>query len=258
LTASDLSESLSRNLQRTYFALGHASPGSAIRSDGGFEACIGSFEHPICNFAAKLSLDSWSANRMVELAMEHRYFNVYTMPGDQPASRDVRLEILSRAGFERNYSLQQLFWEPRLVPKQREDLEPATTEPGRREVADFMANMFFSRHSPAFRRRVSEATALAEDLDLYSFHQREELSACLMVVEDPTVLGLFNLCVKPSNQDRGIGKAMVASVQRMAYEKGKFVGLQCDPTLTSWYERQGFESCGFIDVFSLRGERPVL
>jgi len=258
LTASDLSESLSKNLQRTYFALGLASPGSAIRADGGFDACIGSIEHPICNFAAKLSLDSWSANRLVELALEHRFFNVYTMPGDQPESRDVRLEILSRAGFERNYSLQQLFWEPRLVPKPKEELESAVSDAQRREVADFMANMFFSRHTPGFRRRVSDATALARELDLYSLRQREELTACLMVVEDPAVLGLFNLCVKPSSQDRGFGKGMVASVQRMAYEKGKFVGLQCDPTLTSWYERQGFESCGFIDVFSLRGERPVL
>jgi hypothetical protein len=256
MTAADLSVAGSRNLFRTYFALGMAAPGSTLSSEPGFDACLGNFDHPICNFAGRVQLDPWTANRLVELALERRSFNVYSAPGDFPITREVRDELLVRAGFRKNYSLRQLFWEPRSVSG-HVDLELAETTAQRREVATFMANQFFGRHSANFRRRIAEATLAATELNLYAVRQRNDLVACLMLVEDDSVLGLFNLCVKPHAQSRGWGQSIVAEVQRRAYVAGKFVNLQCDETLTSWYERQGFQRSGWVDVYGLSDERRI-
>ncbi len=256
MTAADLSHAGADNLLRTYFALGAASPGSVVSRQEGFDACLGNFDHPICNFAGRLSLDPWAANRLVELAIERRYFSVYSVPGDTPLSREVRDELLTRAGFQRTYSLQQMYWEPRRA-EDGISLRLAAGMAERRSIAIFMANQFFGRHSANFKRRVAEATSGAADLNLYGVYQRFDLIAAAMLVEDENVLGLFNLCVRPSMRNRGWGAKVVSETQRLAYEKGKFVSLQCDETLTSWYEGQGFETCEWVDVYGLSDKRRL-
>lgn len=256
MTAADLSVIGSDNLLRTYFSLGTASPGSVISRQEGFDACIGNFDHPICNFAGRLTLDPWAANRLVDLAIERRFFTVYSVPGDSPGTRDVRNEILVRAGFQRNYSLQQLYWEPQKV-SEGVALRLAATVAERNTIAMFMASQFFGRHPASFRRRVADATSGATELELYGVYNRFDLVAAVMLVEDANVLGLFNLCVKASLQSRTWGSKVVAEVQQRAYDKGKFISLQCDETLTTWYERQGFERCDWIDVYGLSDKRRL-
>jgi ribosomal protein S18 acetylase RimI-like enzyme len=256
MTVADLSLAGSRNLLRTYFALGMSSPGSSHLDEPGFEACLGNFDHPICNFAARIQLDPWVANRLIEIALERRSFNVYSIPGDIPSTREVRDEMLVRSGFKRSYSLQQMFWTPRR-PRDNFALTVEELDAQRHEVAMFMANQFFARHSANFRRRVGEATYAAPGLRLFSMRQKGELVASLMLVEDDEVLGLFNLCVKPKLQGRGWGRSIVAEVQQRAYENGKHISLQCDETLSAWYESQGFVRAGWVDVYSLSDERRV-
>lgn len=233
-----------------------SSPGSSHVEEPGFEACLGNFDHPICNFAGRIQLDPWVANRLIEIALERRSFNVYSIPGDSPTTREVRDEMLVRSGFKRSYSLQQMFWAPRRAPVNRQ-LPIEESAPERHEIAMFMANQFFARHSANFRRRVGEATYGAADLRLFSVRQKGELIGSLMLVEDQDVLGLFNLCIKPKLQSRGWGRAVVAEVQRRAYENGKHISLQCDETLSAWYESQGFQRAGWVDVYSLSDERRV-
>lgn len=256
MTASNLSVAGSDNLLRTYFSLGAASPGSVISKQEGFDACVGNFDHPICNFAGRLTLDPWAANRLVELSIERRFFSVYSVPGDTPSSREVRDELLVRAGFQRNYSLQQMYWEPRPVDG-GVGLQQATTLADRQAIAMFMANQFFGRHSASFRRRVADATSGAMELDLYGVYHRFDLIAAVMLVEDDQVLGLFNLCVKSNLQNRGWGRKIVAETQRRAYDMDKYVSLQCDETLNTWYEGQGFESCDWVDVYGLSDKRRL-
>lgn len=256
MTVANLPILVARNLLRTYFALGRASVGASITTEAGFELCTGNFDHPICNFAANVKLDPWTANRLAEIALERQHFNVYSLPGDLPASREVRDEILSRAGFRKIYSLRQMVCQPTAIDCPC-DLLFAESPAERFAIASFMANQFFSRHSSNFRRRVADATANAIELRLYSQQRKGESIAGVMVSEDADMLGLFNLCVRPGNQNRGIGAAIVSAVQTMAYEKGKPVGLQCEEALVAWYEHQGFDPNGFVDVYNLPEDRRI-
>ncbi|MBC8064875.1 MAG: GNAT family N-acetyltransferase [Chlorobia bacterium] len=213
-------------------------------------------DHPVCNFAGRVRLDPWVANQLVEIAIERRAFNVYSAPGNSPDSRELRDEILVRAGFQRSYCLQQMLWDSKQA-QGRIDLQLAETASERREVANFMSNQFFSRHSIIFRRSVADATVHASRLDLYTIRQRGDIVAALMIAEDANVSGLFNLCVKPHEQSRGWGTAIVAEVCGRAYDNGRVVCLQCDETLAPWYERQGFVRSGWVDVYGLSDERRI-
>ena len=120
-----------------------------------------------------------------------------------------------------------------------------------------MSNQFFGRRSPQFRRRLVDATANATELDLHGVRSNGQLLAALMLVEDPKILGLFNLCVKPLEQGRGIGSGVVAEAQRIAYESQRALALQCDESLVAWYEKLGFCKSGVVDVYVLPDDRRI-
>jgi len=256
MTTQDLSLAAAENLHRTYFALGMATPGSKLIHEAGFDACIGNFDHPICNFASRIKVDPWVAHRLLELALSQGAFNIYSLAGDLPEDIHLRDELLVRAGFRKSYGLRQLAAEPGPVGE-GVPMEKAESMEQRRDIATFMASLFFGRHSSNFRRRVAEATMAATELDLYSIRPRDETIAAVMVAEDEQIVGLFNLCVKTHAQGRGWGKAIVAEVMRKAFEKNKPVTLQCDELLSPWYESLGFRRIGSVDVYALPDERRV-
>lgn len=256
MTLADYSVAGAENLFRTYFALGLATPGAKYVQEPGYDLCLGNVDHPVCNFAGRVKLDPWVANQLVEIAIERRAFNVYSAPGNSPDNRELRDEILVRAGFQRSYCLRQMLWDSKPVQLPI-DLQFAETASERREVANFMSNQFFSRHSNIFRRRVADATVHASQLGLYTVRNRGDIIAALMLSDDTNVTGLFNLCVKPHEQSRGFGGAIVSEVCRRAYENGRVVSLQCDDTLAPWYERQGFIRSGWVDVYGLSDQRRV-
>jgi len=252
----DYSQAASRNLHKTYFALGRATPGSQCIHEPGFEACLGAFNHPICNFAANLQLDPWVAHRLAELAVSQGVFNVYSLPGDKPNDQSLRDELLVRAGFRRNYGLRQMLFDAKPTGH-GVALERAENLHEREIVATFMAGIFFGRHPHDFRRRVAESTLAATELDLYSLSIRGDLTAAVMVARDDEIHGLFNLCVRPAARGQGLGKAIVEEVVKEAYKEGKPVTLQCDEILSPWYEGQGFAVSGAVDVYSLPDERRI-
>src|SRR5690242_4103399 len=99
-----LTSAASENLKFTYFELGK-SANSKILQEPGFAACLGEFDHPICNFAAGLDLDRYSASRLARVALDRSQFNVYATPIDKPQNVG---ELLIREGFQRNYRLVQM------------------------------------------------------------------------------------------------------------------------------------------------------
>src|SRR5580692_6503199 len=100
MTREEIQAGASENLLRTYFSLGLAIPNSTTVEEEGYIACLGEFEHPICNFAAGLRLDPWSAKQLATLAATRKSFNVYAVPGDSPPHL---AELLRRCDFRISY-----------------------------------------------------------------------------------------------------------------------------------------------------------
>ncbi|HJP83036.1 MAG TPA: GNAT family N-acetyltransferase [Fimbriimonadaceae bacterium] len=254
MIASGNTHTGSANLLRTYFALGEASPGAKHHLEPGFEYCTGPYDHPICNFAANLSLDRMVANRIFDIALDCPHFNVYSLDGDVPMSRFERQALLVESGFEKCYELTQMGWTPS-CPAHQPQIQPERGSDKRNEIASFMALQFFPKYSSGFRRRIFEATALAQSLELYGIYLDGQLVAASMLSEDESSIGLFNVCVDTAYRGRGLGRNLVAAAQFQAYEKQKFVCLQCNESLITWYENQGFRTSGIVDVFGLPDKR---
>jgi ribosomal protein S18 acetylase RimI-like enzyme len=247
MIGSDIGHVASRNLTFTYFELGRATPGARVTSEDGFDLCLGSFEHPICNFAAGLKIDPWSARRLHDLAVRKRAFHVYSLPTDQPSHRG---ELLERVGFRQTYRLCQMICEPSSAPDAA-DLSHAKGYHERLRLTEFMVTQFFSRQPYGFRRQVSEATAAAESLELLYTEYRGRTVGAVMLSDHDGMLGIYNLCVAPEHQSRGWGISIVAAVLERAARSGAPVTLQCEPKLESWYTKLGFRTIGLVDVYGL-------
>lgn len=243
----DIQRHSSDNLRQTYFHLGLAIPNTTLVKEQGFQACLGEFEHPICNFAAGLNLDPWSTKQLVSLAMSRRAFNVYALPGDEPEHVG---ELLHRSDFRVSYRLAQLVVEPR-PGGGGFNMSQANGKDARFEVAKFMTEQFFPRQTEGFRRRVAQATADADGLDLYEFGTTKQRFGAVMLCQSENVVGLYNLCVAGPKRGFGLGKSITKWALSLAEERNKLVTLQCDARIQGWYEEQGFCRTGTVDVYTL-------
>lgn len=237
----------SANQVDTYVRLGLAVPSARLTEEPGFLYCHGSLEHPICNFAARLNLDPWSARQLRELASSRLAFNVYSMPGDEP---EHLTELLDRAGFKRTYELVQMIAE-NPEPGPPIEMRPAATTGQRMAVAKFMCEQFFSRQNDPLRRKIAAATAAADGLDLFDVPERGQSIAAVMLGHGGGILGVYNLCVSSARRGRGIGRAVLDWTLTIARESGRAVTLQCDPLMEDWYRYRGFVASGRVGVYSL-------
>jgi ribosomal protein S18 acetylase RimI-like enzyme len=247
MIASPLVSAASANLRYTYFELGRASQNSYIWSETGFDACIGEFEHPICNFAAGLSLDRASACRLAQVAIERASFNVYATPVDRPGNVG---DLLMREGFQRNYRMVQMVAEPD-PSEPKGTLIRASTRLDRKQIALFMVDQFFTKHKQPFREKVAEATAAALNLELLAMRRDRRLLAAAMVCFSEGIAGVYNVCVDSSLRGLGIGTSMMKEILAVCSVKGAAATLQCDPKLEGWYLDQGFRRTGEVDVYAL-------
>ncbi len=247
MTPEEIVLACSENLLQTYFSLGLAIPNTTMIQEEGFRACVGEFDHPICNFAAGLNLDPWSAKQLRELAAKKKVFNVYTLPSDKP--RHVG-ELLYRCDFRVGYRLIQMVAEPagrHYGPHMR----MAETAERRIETAQFMTEQFFNRQSESFRQRVAQATADASNMEIYELLVYDRRCGAIMLCPGDGVLGVYNLCVASANRGVGLGKELTAWALSEAHKRGQIVTLQCDARLQGWYSNQGFRTTGTIDVYTL-------
>lgn len=243
-----LTAAASENLKHTYFELGKAAANSQIVREPGFTACVGEFEHPICNFAAGLDLDRYSAQQLARLALDHVSFNVYSTPMDRPHNVS---ELLANAGFQRGYRLVQMIAEPRNTDPPKQILSRAGTRFDRNATALFMVDQFFTKQNRPFRERVAETTAAALSLELLSMKKDGRILGAAMVCLGGGIAGVYNVCVDASLRGLGVGSALMREILSVSAEKGTPVTLQCDAKLENWYEQLGFRRCGDIDVFAL-------
>lgn len=237
----------SENLVDTYLRLGLAVPAASVVERDAFVCCSGPIDHPICNFAARLRLDPWSARDLRDLASSRIAFNVYTMPGDEPEHLP---EILARAGFQKTYELVQMIC-ANPDPGAPLEMRPAKDQNERLAVAKFMCEQFFARHNDPLRRQIAHATAKAEGLELYDLPERGQPIGGIMLGYGGGLLGVYNLCVASSRRGRGNGRAILDWALTLARESGKAATLQCDSLLEDWYRYRGFVSSGKVGVYSL-------
>ena len=247
MTREEIQLAASENLLRTYFCLGLAIPNSTMIAEEGFKACVGEFEHPICNFAARLHLDPWSAKQLLQLAGNKKAFHVYALPGDTPSHLG---ELLHRCDFRVSYRLVQMVAEP-VGSHSGPQMAMAGSPERRLDIARFMTEQFFNRQSENFRQRVASATANATELELYELLAYERRCGAVMICPGEDIVGVYNLCIASANRGVGLGKELTAWALSEAYKKGKLVTLQCDSRLQPWYANQGFRVTGTIDVYTL-------
>ncbi len=242
-----IEQAASRNLIGTYFRLGAATPGARLWHEDGFRICTGAFEHPICNFAADLSLSRQSALRLLEIAVARPSFNVYVLPGDEPSNAS---RILESVGFRQGHALALMaakpIWKPTCV-----ELLGAQTRDERARVARFMMEQFFGRQSHSFRKRVSETTCAAIELPLYTVEDKGNIVGAVMLSDEGSATGVYNLCVSYPFRSRGWGAEIVQAVLNLAAEHNRPVVLQCEESLQGWYQGRTFTRVGMVGIHNL-------
>lgn len=234
------------NLVHTYLELGRNTAGSTVWSEPGFHACVGSLEHPICNFAVDAGVDEQVAGRLRIVAADRRCFSVYTMPTSESSESD---QILENEGFALSHRLKIMVAQS--VAPESLDLIEVSSPSDRRKVAEFMMDQFFHRQPTSFRHGIADATASSTSLSLLKAEWNKKAAGAVMISEHAGMLGIYNLCVAPSFRRRGWGTAIVRSVVEKAQSLGCGVTLQCEPGLATWYKSLGFHEVGSVSVYGL-------
>ncbi len=234
------------NLKSTYFELGKAASASRTWQETGFNACIGDFAHPICNFAAGLNLDFVSAGRLADLAVSRPCFHIYNMLSDVPSDCG---QLLEQAGFHKSYTMDQMIgYGVEAAPVG--NLVRSVSYSERRETSLFMVEQFFARQEMSLRRKIAEATARAMSLELLEYRKGNQVLGAVMISLSGGMAGIYNLCVEGGNRNLGIGSKIVLEILAVCGSKGLNATLQCEPRLQSWYGKLGFRRCGCVQVFS--------
>lgn len=247
MIVDSLTAAASQNLKYTYFELGKAAARSKIWQEPGFQACTGEFDHPICNFAAGLDLDHFSAQRLARVALDRAAFNVYATPVDKPHNVG---DLLVREGFHRSYRLVQMVAEPTQI-EAKNTLIRSATRYDRRQTALFMVDQFFTKHGQPFREQVAEATANATSLELLAMKREGRIVGSAMICLSGGMAGVYNLCVDTSLRGLGIGSSIVREILAVCSLRNVPATLQCDSKLEDWYAKLGFRRSGEVDVYAL-------
>lgn len=247
MTESDLALRVRENLIATYLAIGRTFPGAMVRETEAFVLLLSDLNHPSGNFAARLSLDPWSAADLRRLAASRDSFQAVALAEDAP---EHLTELLRRAGFKVVQRLVSMVAHP---SEAKPEIGMAyCTEPEERlEAGRFIAEAFFSREPIPIRQAMAEALANAPSLAVHSHIARERIVAAVTLARDADVLGIYNLCVAPAQRGKGLGSAIVRWCLALAAQEGRPVCLQCTPALEPWYAHLGFTRSSAVTVWSL-------
>lgn len=247
------------NLCHTYLGIGRVAPGADVGSGRGFVYCRCDFPHPIGNFGILLEASDVAIDALADRAEGRPAFHIYapTHLGDDDLARR-----LARKGFRGGYRLCMMLAKPNRTGCDARFppgifLHQAETVEARDRVARFMGEQFFARHGEEVVRQLAATTTAAPHVLWYA-ERGHTMVGAVMISRSERALGIYNLCVGPAHQRRGIGAAIVAQVLRLAEKIGKSVVLQCDGSLERWYEKLGFETVGEVQVAALDQRRPRL
>lgn len=236
----------SANLLATYLAIGRAMPGAEVRETEGYVVLTSDLPHASGNFAARLSLDPWSAGELRDLAAGRPAFQAVALPEDGPPHL---AELLRRAGFEAVQRLVSMVATPPFGLVGLDVAECVGEE--RSRVGRFMADAFFAREPILLRQAMADAVAGAQGVSLYAHVVRDRPAAGVVLSREAGVLGIYNVCVAASHRGRGTGRSLVAWCLAQAAAEERRACLQCAPTLEPWYAGQGFVRTGVVTVWGL-------
>jgi len=247
LTEKSLALRVRQNVLATYLAIGRTFPGAVVRETEPFVLLLSDLNHPSGNFAARLSLDPWSAADLRRIAASRDSFQVLALSEDAP---EHLTELLRRAGFAVVHRLVSMIARPH-DGKSEIGMAYCTEWEERLDAGRFIAEAFFSREPAPIRQAMAEAVAIAPSLAVHSHISRERIVAAVTLARDADVLGIYNLCVAPSQRGKGIGTSIVRWCLAQASHEGLPACLQCTPALEPWYARLGFTRSSAITVWSL-------
>lgn len=234
------------NLKRTYVSIGRAAKGSRVYEHEGYTICVTDDGHPVGNFAIIDRCDDLEAKEIALYAGSPKTFHVYVTP---EAYTNGSAAILAKKGFRLVHSLQTMWVdsEPERNPVKIDLVEAVSN---RREVAEYMADQFFTRRGSDIATGVAEATANS-DLGLFEIRLAQDRIGVVMLCETPSTIGIYNLVVAPNLRGKGYGAMALKEIRTKGQNAGLAVTLQCEKSLVQWYMDNHFARFGELFVYVL-------
>lgn len=243
-----LVSAIRENLAETYVALAMATPGAIVSRTEERWMVLSSLPHPVSNFAARFDLSEQGLRELCAIGRRSEHFRVYVCDGDQPET--LHDDLLAQ-GARVLYTLTTLASDG----EGASDAGPLRPVEGHEELdvaCDMVVRTFFRRSEPWLRRHMKRALAESahQGHEFWAAWDKKGVVAVVTLVSAGGLLGLYNLCVRDDQRNKGVGMRSVRQVLAEAVRRGMGVTLQCEPELAAWYRRLGFEVVGRTTAFS--------
>ncbi|MDX2065814.1 MAG: GNAT family N-acetyltransferase [Fimbriimonadaceae bacterium] len=232
-----------RNLWQTtprLAAAAGATVGSGRTPSGmSYVQAVGDLSHPIANYlmvATDGAPHDWGA---IEAAQGYLY--VLLRPGSS-LSTAWREQAHARR-WMRLYRLAQM------VHPEPTRTALAWPEVERSDAVRLMMETFFGRHATEDQAAIAGCYQRV-NMPMVGTVDSLGLAAAAMVSPTEESVGIYNLCVPASRRRLGHGGSLVKLILQAS--GGRPVTLQCEPSLVPWYERFGFRSVDFVEIYAMR------
>jgi len=247
------------NVVETYLGLALATGGVSIRREPWATISTSEEVHSLHNFSLGIDLSAHHASQsaaleeLVQLCVRRPSMRVFSMTGDRP---DTLTSQLLLRGFRGHPELAML---AREEPATSRDfiLSTAHLPRERHRVAEFMVSQFFYGQPAASRRRVIESTTRSM-FDLAYVGELRHPAAAVMLSRTANSLGLYNLCVAPSQRNQGLGSQVLEASMAVADDLHVPLVLQCARDLAGWYRARKFHDSGNLQAHSLHFGNALL
>ncbi len=252
LNISGIERTCVENMTCTYSRLAAATPGSEPLLNRPFTGYSGPFPHAVGNFVALTGVTYDIVAELRELTLSNPHLLIYA---PFPAA-STEVEQLRRANFEvvTSYILMVSLG---AESKATESIGQAVTIGERHKAVEFMADQSFTKSSRSTKEQMIASTTLSHETDLHTVSLDREIIAACMISRSPMCVGLYNLCVKSANRNRGIGTSMTRFALDIAKREGAVLTLQCSRAVAPFYHRLGMQSVGFVQVMSNFSPEPL-
>lgn len=208
--------------------------------------------HALGNFAVCQTLDRSSAFDAWRLSQDATVFQVYV-----PVEEEVERHLLLERGFQYQQSLELMVLSGP-APNPETSLCVLEVEPHMRPgVAEFMTGIFFKHQDGSEREKTTKVIGSAS-LKMYGAWDPFVVKTVGTMIGAMSVnlsacsIGIYNLCVRTTQQRRSFGSSMVTRFAGLKFVQGRPLVLQCNETLLPFYSKLGFRSVGRVEIFHKR------
>lgn len=208
-------------------------------------------DHPVGNLAIRLSLSGEDVRNLARIARSNPNFRIHVLPGDRPFHLGAHLE---QEGLRQVYELSILTIDER--PRAEGVLVRCPDHEVPR-LCDFIIENFLWTSPASLRAEVAEVCARAanERTRFFKVDRGGQTVGAGCLIEESGLIGLYNICVSPSERGQGLGTKIVSDLCAFAPED-RPVLLLSEQDLVSWYRSMGFREIGRSSVYaSPRGLR---